>query len=378
MAKPKQEPAKLLLVDRVEARLRERVARMQAAGERALPQEQELAVAEGASVKTIRAALIRLKGEGLVRSVRGKGSFLTTPADRRRLVLVLCRELQHPYTAMAVETILATLRERGLPHVLSVLGNGDIDWAHASFKPEDIAKVMIVGGDPRAVWEPLARRLKVPTVVLTDFEEPVRLEPFCPQVIPDVGAAVLRATRHLLAAGHRRILFAGWLGQAWGRDIVRGYREALESAGLPFDDKLVLQLPEAHLSLSVGHLVEPLGPEQARIDRLLAGPDAPTALIHNSGFEAQAREMLRVHFGNRFDADAIIAVIAAELLTTGYKGRDEAWAVAMPFRALVDHALELLGRSGAGAPSPTRLLVDDYQLFRRTGGVWKVRIGKQG
>jgi LacI family transcriptional regulator len=61
-----------------------------------------------------------------------------------------------------------------------------------------------------------------------------------PAEIPDNAGGARQATEHLLALGHRRIAFIdGPVEVLTSRDRLRGYREALEAAGLPFDEQLV-------------------------------------------------------------------------------------------------------------------------------------------
>lgn len=79
----------------------------------------------------------------------------------------------------------------------------------------------------------------------------------------------LRATRHLIDHGHRRIAFLGHNVQRnWSaRERLRGYTAALTGAGLPIDDQLVItELPSRDAA------------EEAAKD-LLSGAQPPTALF---------------------------------------------------------------------------------------------------
>ncbi|WP_410812985.1 LacI family DNA-binding transcriptional regulator [Micromonospora sp. 067-2] len=81
-------------------------------------------------------------------------------------------------------------------------------------------------GDPRTAW--LASR-DVPFVT---FGRPWDALDAHPWVDVDGAAGTAQATRHLLAAGHRRIAFLGWpLGSGVGDDRRAGWREALRAAG---------------------------------------------------------------------------------------------------------------------------------------------------
>jgi LacI family transcriptional regulator len=89
-----------------------------------------------------------------------------------------------------------------------------------------------------------------------------------PSVVPDELAGGYAATQHLIATGHRRIGFIngeGWLEAAGLR--LKGYREALAGAGIPFDPALVRQ---GDWQVSDGY--------RLALD-LLGLPDAPSALF---------------------------------------------------------------------------------------------------
>ncbi len=94
-------------------------------------------------------------------------------------------------------------------------------------------------------------------VVLVSQHAPGRASVY----IDDVAGA-RRGTRHLLNLGHRRVAFvqtADPSGFAWSsKDRLVGYRQALEEAGLPYDEDLVVRIsPGRRRSLveAVGHLL---------------------------------------------------------------------------------------------------------------------------
>jgi DNA-binding LacI/PurR family transcriptional regulator len=361
-----------LLVARVERAMRARVDRMVAAGELALPKERELAEEYGVSLKTVRTALEELKRERVLHAVPGKGTFIIPEAERQRLTLVVCRGITHPYTAVVTQTILSVLRERGAPAAISVVERGRADWSELGFSPREVGAVVALGGAMDPAWLADLRGDGVPVVVLGDFDGSVRQPRGLHQVIPDSRAASYLATRHLLQAGHRRVLLACWGGEtAWGRDLARGYREALESAGMPVDPACIVTPPVAQIDPTVAHYVEPLGTVQESVDRILAGPDAPTAVVHNSAIQSQAQEMLHAYFHDRFQLGSVVAVSHLELLESGYRNGTEAWSVAMPYRDVVTLALDLL-RNWKATDTPTLLTVDQYRVWRRSDGRWRL------
>lgn len=361
-----------LLVDRVERQLQARLAGMAAAGESALPKELDLARDYGVSLKTIRGALSDLKRKGVLRSVPGKGSFVVPEHARQRLTLVLCRDITHPYAAVATQTVLKLMRERGLPATLSIVEEGRSDWSRLGFSPRDVGGILAFGAGLDPVWLASLRRDGVPVAVLGDFISRTRQHATVHQVTPDNRAASYLATRHLLQAGHRHVLHACWGGAniSWGRELARGYREALEEAGIPFNPAHQLSPPVVRFDLP-GNLIQPLGSLQEELDHVLSGPEAPTAVVHNASLQRQAQEMLHSYFHDRFDpAGAVVALSHTEVLESGFRDGATMWSVAMPFRDVAELALRLLTDRGTDA-APMQATVNTYRLWRRDEGRWR-------
>ncbi len=65
-----------------------------------------------------------------------------------------------------------------------------------------------------------------------------------PTVIADNRNGIRAAVQHLLAHGHRRIGFCGWLGQSEMVQRFELYRDALALAGLPFTPELLIEPPD--------------------------------------------------------------------------------------------------------------------------------------
>ena len=64
----------------------------------------------------------------------------------------------------------------------------------------------------------------------------------CDVVVGDNVGGAQRLTEHLLAVGHRRIaMICGPLDVSTARDRLQGYRQALELAGIAFDDEYVVE-----------------------------------------------------------------------------------------------------------------------------------------
>ena len=82
----------------------------------------------------------------------------------------------------------------------------------------------------------------------------------------------LTAVRHLLGLGHRQVAMIRTRdtdGTRWSSDVerTRGYRDALDEAGVPYRDDYVVSMPYSVLAGADG------------VDALLALPDPPTAVF---------------------------------------------------------------------------------------------------
>lgn len=121
-------------------------------------------------------------------------------------------------------------------------------------------------GDPRTRW--LVTKGVPFSVFGRPWGEPAPVHPW---VDIDGAAGTRAATEHLLAEGHRRIAFVGWPpGSGVGDDRRSGWRRALKAARLPLVDG-----DDGH---DQGRADSVEGGEKAA-RRLLARPDAPTALV---------------------------------------------------------------------------------------------------
>lgn len=85
-------------------------------------------------------------------------------------------------------------------------------------------------------------------------------------IVDDVGATQ-RAVSQFIAYGHRRIGLIGIDPRfTTNQHRVDGYRKALEAAGLPFDDRLMIRNADSDAVA-------------AEVVRLVSAPDGPTALL---------------------------------------------------------------------------------------------------
>ena len=91
---------------------------------------------------------------------------------------------------------------------------------------------------------PALGRLGLPLVTVS-YQDP---EVWCPAVVADNIHGVREVVRHLIAHGHRRIAFIGWLEYPSIAERYEGYRDALSESGLPCSPELVIGVEDNHLA----------------------------------------------------------------------------------------------------------------------------------
>jgi LacI family transcriptional regulator len=251
--------------------------------------------------------LARLSGVSIGTVSRALNGYVDVRPETRERIMRLAEELD--YTPSASARSLVTQRS----HVLGVFldtGEGHPDLQHPFFH-EVLAGVkqaagaegfdLLIfaseqpgGGYGHHTYVKRCRHHNVGGVVIMgvehDEEEVRRL---CASTIPCVGVDVeLRgratacvmsdnagggelAVRHLAEQGHRRIAtIHGPVETRPGLDRLRGYRQGLEAAGLPFRGEYVL----------AGDFYVESGERMA--ERLLALPEPPTAIVAASDLMA--------------------------------------------------------------------------------------------
>ncbi|KQQ03578.1 MULTISPECIES: LacI family DNA-binding transcriptional regulator [unclassified Rathayibacter] len=163
-----------------------------------------------------------------------------------------------------------------------------------------------------------------------------------PAVVPDEEQGGRTATEELLAAGHRRIAFINTTTVSPARSgRLAGYRSALDAAGLPFDEDLVV---EASPEQEGGYLAT---------ERILASR-AGAVFCHNDRVAMGLYDGLREH-GLRIPEDVAVIgfdnqdVIAAHL-------RPPLTTVALPHYELGAAGVRLLLSRGATAAEHPQLV----------------------
>ncbi|WP_030316209.1 LacI family DNA-binding transcriptional regulator [Streptomyces sp. NRRL B-3229] len=210
------------------------------------------------------------------------------PGTRAALLDLVFHDLDSPWAVEIIRGVEEVAQAEGVGTVVSAIhgrSGAARDWMR-NLRARASDGVILVTSALDTVLHDELRALGVPLVVVDPTGSPA-LE------APTIGAANwsggLAATEHLLSLGHRRIgLIAGPPRLLCSRARFDGYRAALEGAGLPLDESLVVPgdfHPESGF---------------AGCQKLLDLPEPPTAIFAASdqmalgAIEALRRRGLRV------------------------------------------------------------------------------------
>jgi LacI family transcriptional regulator len=187
---------------------------------------------EGTRKKVLKAA------EALGYQLPTRVSAPAAPGERNLIVYVADEISTSPHPVVNIDGARDAAWNNGcLLAVYSTHGNADIERRvlQQTLANPAVLGVVYATVYTRKVSVPAAL-LKVPTVLLNCYTADHALS----SVVPAEVAGGLTATQHLTTAGHRRIGFIN--GETWqdaAKDRLKGYRQALATADLLYDEHLV-------------------------------------------------------------------------------------------------------------------------------------------
>lgn len=208
-------------------------------------------------------------------AIRTRGYVRRTRAvESAPLVELVIPFIQNAWTVELVRGVQRAARDNGMSVVLTktrdYLRPGP-EWIDGVIQ-RDVGAVVLVFADVDDEDKARLRARNVPFAIVN---------PATPAAtdVPTVGSTALAggfdATRHLIELGHRRIgMITGPDNLITARARAAGYRQALESADIPFDDELVRP----------GRFFRIDGENQGR--HLLTMSDRPTAIFAGSDPQA--------------------------------------------------------------------------------------------
>nr|WP_248306077.1 MULTISPECIES: LacI family DNA-binding transcriptional regulator [unclassified Devosia] len=184
-----------------------------------------------------------------------------------RIGIIVDQIATSPEAVQAIDGLSAAIQERGgLVYVGQSRGDSDVEAR--------LIDDFLQQGISALVYLTIFTREVTPTTALRNAPVPVYLlncytaNQATPSAVPSEIAGGQRSTHHLITQGHRRI--ATITGEIWmeaAQDRLKGYRRALATADIPFEQYLVF---EGDWSTSAGY-------EATR--KILALPDRPTAVF---------------------------------------------------------------------------------------------------
>lgn len=256
----------------------------------------------------------------------------------------VCNEIStDPWCALAMDGAREKAWEHGLTINAAVTrGDAEIEQAvFAQMAAQPLLGLIYCTINTRRVDRPQLPR-EIPIVLLNCYTADRSL----PSIVPSEIAGGHAATRRLLRAGHRRIGFI--MGEALmdaSQDRLKGYRQALANADLPFDPELVRP----------GNWEPTAGYEQALA--LMKLPDRPSAIFcANDLMAIGAMDALR-EMGLRIPDDVAIM---------GYDNREMAQFTHPPLTTVLlphfemgaEAANYLIERSGRADTRPPQIKIE--------------------
>lgn len=199
-----------------------------------------------------------------------------------------------------------------------------------------------------------------PTVVDADAGIPVvAVDPHTgpsglPMIDSDNFHGALLATGHLIGLGHRRIAFlAGRPGLQSAEERERGYREALETAGISFDPELI----------RIGGYREETADGAAR--ELLTLPDRPTAVFAANDITAIRTMKVAVDLG--LDVPTDLSVVGFDNVPESVLADPPLTTITQPLHEMGAEAFRLLLTLLRGEePAQTHVRMPTELVVRRS------------
>ena len=207
---------------------------------------QELAERHGVSVSTASRALSGKPGvspelrRNLVEAAREVGYPLPGTLQGKEVLVAASRAAITDYDRnLFTAQVLAGMRERaaalGLVLRTTTLRDGEPEALEAMLAADRPAAIVLLTVDEPEVLA-LVHATGLPAVLVNGDDPWMRLD----SIAPCNRSAARLATDHLLACGHRDLLFLQRPGRTTIQRRLEGWRDALHAAGLPADDARVL------------------------------------------------------------------------------------------------------------------------------------------
>ena len=213
----------------------------------ALPTEYELAAQYGLSRQTVRQAIAQLEQDGLVRRLRGSGTYVhhgPRKAGGVHLATVITTYITDYIFPSIVRGAESVFSQNGVLMTLSATYNQtDTEKSLLEQALRQGADGLLIEGTQTALPNPnLAlyeelRRRNIPFVMINGFYPELHS---CTRVLMDDEKGGWMAAQHLIEKGHERIGGIFKSDDMQGRLRQQGFSRALDSAGIPLPEENLL------------------------------------------------------------------------------------------------------------------------------------------
>lgn len=209
-----------------------------------LPAEPELALELSVSRGTLRRALATLRARGLIEAAPGRGSHVisASPALQHvRRVAMVVPSVAKPYVGSIVQAVEDELHRHGYSMLFGNSGaSREQEAGRVTRMLGDAVAGLIaypIDYDPDADLYTELRLRGIPLVFVDRYLPSVPAD----TVIADNTGGAYQAVSHLASLGHRRIGFLSTdnVTTTSVAERLQGYRQAIQAAGLAYDDELV-------------------------------------------------------------------------------------------------------------------------------------------
>jgi DNA-binding LacI/PurR family transcriptional regulator len=334
-----------------------------------LPSERRLREALNFSRSTIRQALGHLTQAGYLESIPSTGTFVTEPqaaAAPSSLVglVVTGPNFQFFYPQLAT-AFNARLRQAGYGMLMSLYDDNveSLGTVVDELLAQNVAALAITPpryGEVNGVVSRLHQR-GLPFVFVGRRSPGMLVD----TVATNNELIGQQATRHLIDLGHRDIVHLGFLDYSTGQDRARGYRQAMEEAGLSprvVEPPMPSSVPQS-AGMPAGIPTEHLADPAHRVASRLWGadaPDAPTAVFCFNDIVALGVYKALREASRRIPDD--VAVVSVDNLPTVRHFEVPLTTFALPGEAIGTESAALLLRrlSGLDAVPRTYLLPANF------------------
>ena len=326
-----------LLTDRVEDIIREVILSYPDSEGIKLPQERTLSENLGVSRKTVRKAIESLNNQGFLKSVWGKGTFISAPQENKNNVCLLTSDSTKPFSMMSIGIACERLNELNYSNSLIVSKDPVSSPKLLPDSKDTLGVIIFPGLYTRDYLSKLLGHIETNKICIGDTSDGIRKPLDCNMVVPDNFLITYAATRHLIHLGHKRIaIIVDRFGMVWDNEFINGYKTALETHGIDFDMELVVPFRG---------VITKATDDNNRFDDLTnqwkQSNNFPTAILCCHTSEVFV-DRFRLNFKDEMDLTQIIPVSYSENLSSEYQSCKSEFAIALDFTDVINRGIDNL------------------------------------